>query len=305
MNCQVIKTIGDKYLVKNKLGITYSCRLKGNFKIKNIRSTNPIVVGDYVELSFDLKEIMIVKLLPRKNKIVRKSVNLSKRIHVLAANIDQAILIITLDEPVTTRSFIDRFLVSAYTNNVDVILIFNKQDLLSKNLLEKQNYLKNVYKKIGYEVFCISCLSDDLSKLKDVMKNKLNMISGHSGVGKSTLINRIQPTLNINTKPISTSHNQGQHTTTHSEIFDLDCGGSVIDTPGIRGFGLIDINVEQMKSAFFEFLNYSKNCKFYNCLHKNEPSCEVKKAVSDGKIDLDRYNNYLKLIDVQEDKYRN
>ena len=304
MNAQVIKTIGDKYLVKNKLGKTYSCRLKGNFKIKNIRSTNPIVVGDHVELSFDLKEIMIVKLLPRKNKIVRKSVNLSKRTHVLAANIDQALLIITLDEPVTTRSFIDRFLVSAYANNVNVILIFNKQDLLSQNLLEKQNYLMNLYQKIGYEVFCISCLNDDLSKLKNVMKNKLNMISGHSGVGKSTLINRIQPTLNINTNPISTSNNQGQHTTTHSEIFDLDCGGSVIDTPGIRGFGLIDISVEQIKNAFFEFLNYSKNCKFYNCLHKDEPSCEVKKAVSDGKIDLDRYNNYLKLIDVQEDKYR-
>ena len=209
MNGQVIKTIGDKYLVKNKLGKTYSCRLKGNFKIKNIRSTNPIVVGDYVELSFDLKEIMIVKLLPRKNKIVRKSVNLSKRTHVLAANVDQALLLITLDEPVTTRSFIDRFLVSAYANNVNVILIFNKQDLLSQNLLEKQNYLKNVYQKIGYEVFCISCLNDDLSKLKNVMKNKLNMISGHSGVGKSTLINRIQPTLNINTKPISTSNNKG------------------------------------------------------------------------------------------------
>ena len=141
--------------------------------------------------------------------------------------------------------------------------------------------------------------------LKEIMKNKLNMISGHSGVGKSTLINSIQPSLNINTKPISTSNNQGQHTTTHSEIFDLDCGASVIDTPGIRGFGLIDISLDQIKSAFFEFFNYSKNCKFYNCLHKEEPNCEVKKAISNGKIDLERYNNYLKLIDMHEDKYRN
>ena len=305
MNSQVIKTIGDKYLVKNNLGEIYSCRLKGNFKLKNIRSTNPVVVGDFVELSFDHKEIMIVKLLPRKNKIVRKSVNLSKRTHILAANIDQALLIITLDEPVTTISFIDRFLVSAHANNVNVILIFNKQDLLSKKLLKKQNYLKNIYQKIGYKVFCISFLNDNLSELKNVMKNKLNMISGHSGVGKSTLINRIQPNLNINTKPISISNNQGQHTTTHSEIFDLDCGASVIDTPGIRGFGLIDISTEQIKGAFFEFFNFSKNCKFYNCFHKEEPSCEVKKAVINGKIDLDRYNNYIKLIDAQENKYRN
>ena len=305
MNGQVIKTIGDKYLVKNNLGKTYSCRLKGNFKIKNIRSTNPVVVGDYVDLSFDLKEIMIVKLLPRKNKIVRKSVNLSKRTHVLASNIDQALLIITLDEPVTSRSFIDRFLVSAHANNVNVVLIFNKQDLLSKELLKKQAFLKKVYQKIGYRVLCVSFLNDDLSMLKEIMKNKFNMISGHSGVGKSTLINSIQPSLNINTKPISTSNNQGQHTTTHSEIFDLDCGASVIDTPGIRGFGLIDISLDQIKSAFFEFFNYSKNCKFYNCLHKEEPNCEVKKAISNGKIDLERYNNYLKLIDMHEDKYRN
>ena len=203
---------------------------------------------------------------------------------------------ITFSSPVTTTAFIDRFLISANAFGVEVILVFNKIDLLNENLKLKHKELKDIYEKIGYKCFSISAINDDLSLIKDKLKGKVNMISGHSGVGKSTLINKIQPGLNINTKEISKSHRQGQHTTTFSELHDLDFGGSIIDTPGIRGFGLVSLELNQIGNYFPEFLIFKKNCKFHNCIHKNEPKCAVKRALKLGDISNSRYNNYLKIL---------
>ena len=239
MNGLVIKTTGKRYTVRIDKGKIVQCRLKGKFRIKGIKSTNPIVVGDKVELEQESDLWIIKKLFDRKNHILRKSVNLSKQTHIIAANIDQAILMITLDSPITTTGFIDRFLVSANAYGVKVVLLFNKLDIYDDLLLQNQKSLAQVYKNIGYNTIALSVLHDDLSQLKLIMRGKLNIISGHSGVGKSTLINHLQTNLDIETKQLSSAYKQGQHTTTFSELYTLDFGASVIDTPGIRGFGLV------------------------------------------------------------------
>ena len=241
MNGVVIKATGKRYAVKTTDGEIVQCRLKGKFRIQGVQSTNPIVVGDKVEVQQESELWMIVKLHKRRNNILRRSVNLSKQTHIIAANIDQAILMITLDSPVTTTGFIDRFLVSANAYGIEVILLLNKLDLLDNTMQRHKNNLQEVYERIGYKFFACSVLNDDLSVIKALMKGKVNMISGHSGVGKSTLINKLQPNLNIDTKEVSETHKQGQHTTTFSELYDLDSGGSIIDTPGIKGFGLVDL----------------------------------------------------------------
>ena len=304
MNGIVIKTTGKRYTVKSNSGDILQCRLKGKFRIKGIKSTNPIVVGDKVELEQESKLWMITKLFYRKNHILRKSVNLSKQTHVIAANLDQAILMITLDSPTTTTGFIDRFLVAANAYGVEVVLLFNKLDIYDDLLLQNQKTLTQVYQNVGYTTLALSVLHDDLSKVKEVMKDKLNIISGHSGVGKSTLINKLQPNLNIDTKQVSDTHKQGQHTTTFSELHDLDFGESIIDTPGIRGFGLVELTPNEIGNYFPEFFAIKQKCKYHNCIHKNEPDCAVKTALGNGKIAESRYKNYLNMLLEEEENFR-
>jgi ribosome biogenesis GTPase len=304
MNGVVIKATGKRYTVKIVDGEIVQCRLKGKFRIQGIKSTNPIVVGDKVDLEQESELWMIVKLHERKNNILRKSVNLSKQTHIIAANIDQAILMITLDSPVTTTGFIDRFLVSANAYGVEVILLLNKIDLLDNTMQKNKNNLQEVYEKIGYKFFAFSVLNDDLSAIKTLMKGKVNMISGHSGVGKSTLINKLQPNLNIDTKQVSDTHKQGQHTTTFSELHDLDFGASIIDTPGIRGFGLVELTPNEIGNYFPEFFAIKQKCKYHNCIHKNEPDCAVKTALGNGEIAESRYKNYLNMLLEEEDNFR-
>jgi len=299
----VIKTTGSHYTVKIAKDETVQCRLKGKFRIKGITSTNPIVVGDKVEVEKESTSWMIVKFYERKNKILRKSVNLSKQTHIIASNIDQAILMITLESPVTTTGFIDRFLVSANAYGVEAVLLLNKTDLLDEGMKKKKEYLKDIYEKIGYKFFAFSILRDDLSEIRSLMKDKVNMISGHSGVGKSTLINKLQPNLNINTQQISETHKQGQHTTTFSELYDLDFGGSIIDTPGIKGFGLVELFPNEIGNYFPEFFIIKEKCKYYNCIHQNEPDCAVKASLESGHIADSRYKNYLDML-AEEDYFR-
>jgi ribosome biogenesis GTPase len=304
MNGVVIKATGKRYTVKTTDGEMVQCRLKGKFRIKGIKSTNPIVVGDKVELEQESELWMITKLFDRKNHILRKSVNLSKQTHVIAANLDQAILMITLDSPTTTTGFIDRFLVAANAYGVEVVLLFNKLDIYDDLLLQNQKTLTQVYQNVGHTTIALSVLHDDLSKVKEVMKDKLNIISGHSGVGKSTLINKLQPNLNIDTKQVSETHKQGQHTTTFSELYDLDFGASIIDTPGIRGFGLVELAPEEIGNYFPEFFAMKQKCKYHNCIHKNEPDCAVKTALENGKIAESRYKSYLNMLLEEEDNFR-
>ena len=304
MNGVVIKTTGKRYTVKTDEGEVVQSRLKGKFRIAGIKSTNPIVVGDKVEVEQESELWMIVKLHARKNHILRKSVNLSKQTHIIAANIDQALLMITLDSPVTTTGFIDRFLVAANAYRVEVILLFNKVDLLDDGMKIQQENLQKVYEKIGYTCFATSVINDDVSVIKALMKGKVNMISGHSGVGKSTLVNYLQPDLHIDTKEVSDTHKQGQHTTTFSELHELDFGASIIDTPGIRGFGLVELEIAELANYFPEFFALKLKCKFHNCIHKREPQCAVKSALENGVIAESRYKNYLKMLIEEEEHFR-
>ena len=304
MNGIVIKTTGKYYTVKTDSSKIVQCRLKGKFRLAGIKSTNPIVVGDRVELEQESKLWLIVKLQQRRNQILRKSVNLSKQIHIIAANIDQAILMITLDSPITTTGFIDRFLVAANAYGIDVVLLFNKTDLLIDTLKVEQENLQKIYEKIGYECFSLSVINDDLSNVRNLMKGKLNMISGHSGVGKSTLINKLQSNLDIKTKEVSVTHRQGQHTTTFSELYELDFGASIIDTPGIRGFGLVALDINNIGNYFPEFFALKTACKFHNCIHKEEPHCAVKRNLAKGEVAESRYKNYLDMLVEEEYNFR-
>ena len=304
MKATVIKSTGKWYQVKSESGQIHECRLKGKFRTEGIKSTNPVVVGDRVKVEESDNTFMIIELYDRKNAIIRKSVNLSKQTHIIASNIDQAILMITINNPITTTNFIDRFLISANAFGVDVILLFNKTDLFSEKDKKIHSELKFVYSNIGYKCISISATIDDLSKVKEIMKGKINLISGHSGVGKSTLINSLKPGLNINTKEVSDSYNQGQHTTTFSELYELDFGASIIDTPGIRGFGLVEIEKNEITNYFPEFFKLKGECKFHNCIHKNEPNCKVKQAVLQNKIAESRYFSYLSMLEEEEEKYR-
>ena len=300
----VIKSTGSWYIVKTDDGDLLNCRIRGKFRMQDIKSTNPIVVGDRVKLSQEEESFLIDELFDRKNIIVRKSVNLSKQTHILASNIDQAILVVTMLSPQTSTGFIDRFLVSAQAYGVDVVILFNKTDLYDKATLALLEERRSIYEKIGYRCLSKSTLNDDLSDIKELMKAKVNVISGHSGVGKSTLLNSIQPNLNIITQEISEQHQQGQHTTTFSEMHELDFGASIIDTPGVRGFGLIEMNKYELGDYFVEFFKLKSDCKFNNCLHINEPKCAVKLALENGEIAPSRYKNYLNMLDQDEESFR-
>ena len=304
MNGVVIKSTGSWYQVKSEFGDLIECRLKGKFRIKGIKSTNPIVVGDKVKVEKKDNVFMIEELYERKNSIIRKSVNLSKQTHIIAANIDQSILMITLASPITTSSFIDRFLVSANAFGVDVVLLFNKTDLYNNEQKIQQEQMQVLYEKIGYTCLSVSVIKDDLKNVKQLMKGKINLIAGHSGVGKSTLINKLQPNLNINTKEISESYDQGQHTTSFSELHNLEFGASIIDTPGIKGFGLVEIEKNEIGNYFPEFFKVKGECKFHNCIHLNEPNCAVKDALIKDIISESRYFSYLGMLEEEEENYR-
>ena len=305
----VYKSTGSWYTVKTELGETYECRIKGKFRIKGIKSTNPIAVGDYVnfELETDNNQVsgIIDNIYDRKNYIVRKSVNLSKQTHIIAANIDQVFLLVTIDNPPTFTSFIDRFLITAEAYSIKAVLLFNKIDTYDEDTLLEVKYLAALYRKIGYECIGISAKSGkNIDKVKQLMKDKVSMFTGHSGVGKSTLVNKIEPTLNLKIKEISTQHMQGQHTTTFAEMFDLSFGAKIIDTPGIKGFGVVDMDKEEIGDYFPELFALKQDCKFNNCLHIKEPKCAVKDALENGEISFSRYKSYLQILEGEDEHYR-
>jgi len=306
----VYKSTGSWYTVKADNNQLYDCRIKGKFRIKGIKSTNPIAVGDVVDFEIDETSDAITGSIhhihDRKNYIVRKSVNLSKQTHIIASNIDIVFLIVTINNPITTTSFIDRFLVTAEAYHIKAVLLFNKIDTFDEAMSDEQLFLQHVYTQIGYDCLRVSAKNGKgLDQLKEMMRDKVCMFSGHSGVGKSTLVNALEPTLNLKTKEISDLHQQGQHTTTFAEMFDLTFGSKIIDTPGIRGFGIVDMEKQEIKGYFPEFFKLEDQCKFNNCLHKEEPNCAIKKALEENKIAWSRYKSYLQILEGDEEQYRN
>ena len=306
----VYKSTGSWYQVKAEDGEVYNCRIKGKFRLKGIKSTNPVAVGDRVK--FDLEEGLedvkgvIKEIEDRDNYIIRKSVNLSKQTHIIASNIDQAFLLVTLNNPPTFTTFIDRFLVTAEAYHIKTVLLFNKIDIYNEEELGEIKYLAALYRDIGYECLGISAMTGkNIDKVKEMMTGKTSMISGHSGTGKSTLINAIEPTLDLKTSKISVQSKQGQHTTTFAEMYDLSFDARIIDTPGIKGFGVVEIEKEELANYFPEFFALKDQCKYYNCLHLEEPKCAVKDALEDGRVAWSRYKSYLQIIKGEdEQQYR-
>lgn len=309
MTGTVYKSTGSWYFVKSEKGDLYQCRIKGKFRIKGIKSTNPIAVGDSVEFDIERKgdeEIGVIKLIhERANYIVRKSVNLSKQTQVIASNIDLAFLLITINNPPTLTTFIDRFLVTAQAYSIKVVLVFNKIDSYKEEEKREIAYLKDIYETIGYTCVEVSAIKNiNLDIIKSLMKGKTSLFSGHSGVGKTTLLNSLEPGLNLKTKQISDQHQQGQHTTTFAEMFDLSFNASIIDTPGIKGFGVVAIEKEELGDYFPEFFALRSGCKFHNCIHVNEPQCAVKDALETGAVSWSRYKSYLQILEGEEENYR-
>ena len=303
----VIKNTGSWYSVKTDTGKVVECKIKGNFRLKGIRSTNPVAVGDNVEIALNSEgTAFITHIEERRNYIIRKSQNLSKQSHILAANVDQAFLIVTVNYPQTSTTFIDRFLASAEAYSVPVVLVFNKCDILSDDERHYQQSMIHLYETIGYECREVSAATGEgVEGLHKLLKGKITLLSGNSGVGKSTLINKILPEANLRTAEISDAHNTGMHTTTFSEMLELPEGCYIIDTPGIKGFGTFNMEPEELTSYFPEIFHFSKGCKFSNCTHTHEPGCAVLKAIDDHFIAQSRYQSYLNMLeDKDENKYR-
>ncbi|RDK84249.1 ribosome small subunit-dependent GTPase A [Marinirhabdus gelatinilytica] len=305
----VYKSTGSWYTVKSDKGVFYECRIKGKFRMEGIKSTNPVAVGDHVHFKVETKGDetigVIHKIEERDNYIIRKSVNLSKQTHIIAANVDVAFLLVTLNNPPTFTSFIDRFLVTAEAYHIKAVLLFNKIDTYTEDELLEVKYLAAMYRDIGYECIGISAATGkNVEKVKALMKDKVSMFSGHSGVGKSTLVNAIEPSLNLKTSEISEQHKQGQHTTTFAEMFDLSFNAKIIDTPGIKGFGVVEIEKEELGDYFPEFFELKEHCKFNNCLHLEEPKCAVKEALENDELPWSRYKSYLQIMEGEEEHFR-
>jgi ribosome biogenesis GTPase len=305
----VYKSTGSWYTVRSSNGTLYPCRIKGKFRIDGIKSTNPIAVGDRVEFELESADQetrgVITKIEPRDNYIIRKSVNLSKQTHIIASNIDYAFLLVTPSNPVTTTSFIDRFLVTAAAYHIECVLLFNKSDAYDQESLEQAKYLAALYRSVGYTCIGISAKTGkNVDKLKTLMVDKTSLFSGHSGVGKSTLVNTLAPDLDLKTAEISQQHAQGQHTTTFAEMFDLPFGGRIIDTPGIKGFGVVDLEQAELGAYFPEFFALQDQCKFNNCQHINEPQCAIKEHLESGQLAWSRYHSYCQMHSGDDSQYR-
>ena len=317
----VIKNTGSWYTVLTDDGQTVDCKIKGNFRLRGIRSTNPVAVGDRVSLAPTLSQgegtsAFITEIEDRRNYIIRKSINLSKQSHIIAANVDQALLVVTVNYPQTSTTFIDRFLASAEAYRIPVILLFNKSDLLDKDELHYQQMMMTLYDSVGYQCMAISAeTGEGIDQLKPLLQDKITVLSGNSGVGKSTLINRLVPHVNLRTADISDAHNTGMHTTTFSEMIpltpcvvdgsDVNNTSWLIDTPGIKGFGTFVMEPEEISGYFKEIFRFSKDCRFSNCTHTHEPGCAVLKALDEHYIAESRYQSYLSMLnDKEEGKYR-
>ena len=300
----IIKSTGSWYQVQEIATNTiYEARIRGKFKLLKTRLTNPLTVGDFVEFELESSDVAwITKIEPRKNYLIRKSVNLSKEAHIIASNIDTACFIFTLKFPETSLGFLDRFLVCCEAYSIQPLILFNKIDTLNAEELELLEYLQQLYQNIGYETLKISSVSgENIETLKNLLKDKVSVFFGHSGSGKSTLVNILEPTLDLKTGEISEAHLKGKHTTTFAQMHFWSFGGSVIDTPGVREFAMVDIEKEEIQHFFPEIFEEGKNCKFHNCLHINEPKCSVIAHLEEGKILESRYLTYLKLMEEAEE----
>ncbi|MBD80575.1 MAG: ribosome small subunit-dependent GTPase A [Crocinitomicaceae bacterium] len=304
MRGRVVKSTGSWSSVRSEDGKVIPCKIKGNFRLKGIRSTNPVAVGDWVNYEIVEEDTGVINQLEeRNNYIIRKSIKLSKRGHILASNIDQVLVFITLRDPETTKGFIDRVIVGAEAYHITPILVFNKADLLQEEDADELIEWLTIYGDIGYRCIQTSVTENvNLDEVKEIMKGKTSMLAGHSGTGKSSLINAISPNLNLKIADISDFHRQGKHTTTFAEMYHLDFGAEIIDTPGIRGFGVIDIDRKEISHYFLEMRALLSQCKFNNCQHLNEPDCAVKQAVVDGNIAESRFKSYLSIYDGDENE---
>ena len=307
MRGKVLKSTGSWYTVQDQDGKIFSCKIRGRLRLKSSRNTNPVTVGDTV--TFDVEDDgvtgNIVAVEARKNYIIRKSTNLSREAHIIAANIDQALLVVTIDFPETNTVFIDRYLATAEAYQIPAVLLFNKIDLYtSDEHKQKLSYYLSVYKPL-YPCYTVSAKTGEgIDDIKNIAEGKVSLFSGNSGVGKSTLINQVEPSLQLRTADISHYHHKGKHTTTFSEMFPLDSGGFIIDTPGIKGFGLVDMDKQEISHFFPEIFEVSSNCQYQNCTHEHEPGCAVKAAVEENAINPSRYYSYLSMLDDHNDKYR-
>ena len=303
----VIKNTGSWYTVKADDGSVVESKIKGNFRLRGIRSTNPVAVGDRVEIVCNVEgTAFITQIEDRRNYIVRKSQNLSKQSHIIAANVDQAFLMVTVSHPQTSTTFIDRFLASAEAYSVSVVLVFNKTDLLTPEERHYQQMMVTLYETVGYVCREVSAMQGDgIDGLRALLSDRVTVLSGNSGVGKSTLINALVPGVNLRTAEISDAHDAGMHTTTFSEMIELPAGGYLIDTPGIKGFGTFDMEPEEISSYFKEIFQTSQHCRFSNCTHTHEPGCAVIEAVENHYIAASRYQSYLSMLEDKDDqKYR-
>jgi len=306
MKALVYKSTGSWYVTKNEEGKTFNARIKGVLKISGLTSTNPIAVGDVVEMEMENEgesTTTITTIYDRKNYIARVSPHNKNQHHIVASNLDQTLLFATIRDPKTSQGFIDRFLVSAEAFHVPAVIVFNKADVYGKKEMEKFEEFKNMYETIGYKVILASVVNNTgVDEVQEMLHNKTTLLSGHSGVGKSSLINAIFPALNLRTKEVSEWSGKGMHTTTFAEMFDLPFGGKVIDTPGLREFGLSDISRQELSHYFPEMRQRLNDCQFNNCMHTNEPGCAIKEALNKGEIHVDRYVSYMTILDTMEDK---
>lgn len=303
----VLKSMGSSYKVQNEAGQVYDCKIRGKFRVKGLKLTNPVAVGDVVTLEhLQGGGAVIVAIKERRNYLIRKSVNLSKQYHILASNMDLAVLLVTIDKPVTSFEFIDRFLLTAEAYGIPVLILVNKIDLYQEKEIERLTELISTYEEIGYEIKLISVLKkQNLKVVKDALKNKITAVIGHSGVGKSSLLNEMVPGYEQITAEISEMHQQGVHTTTFAEMLPLEEGGYVVDTPGIKGLGVVDLEKNEIGNYFKEFLALKADCHFNDCVHINEPKCAVKNAVETGELSYSRYRSYLSIYeDGAENLYR-